>query len=236
MGASHQTIALTIRNQCLHLSAGCFFRLNGCKLSWRSCGRLSLLLSSSSSNLRELDLSNNDLLDRGVSLLCDGLRSRRCSLEALRSDLHFGFKELWSQMLSRSSCFHLCSLFRSSDVPQQSLSLNWGNDETSKAELAPVSLQPGRLSADGGRLRCPGLSAQVQPVPPETVGPELQLSRRRGAAAADPGSRGSWLQAGSPQVGRKVLVPRPAGLDLTKVCFQGGPLWTGAAEGRGQQV
>uniref|UniRef100_A0A3P9B4Y7 NACHT domain-containing protein n=1 Tax=Maylandia zebra TaxID=106582 RepID=A0A3P9B4Y7_9CICH len=46
-----------------------FFRLSGCNLSERSCEALSSVLSSQSSSLRELDLSNSDLQDSGVKLL-----------------------------------------------------------------------------------------------------------------------------------------------------------------------
>lgn len=58
--------------------------LDSCNLSERSCGALASVLGSSSSALRELDLSNNNLGDRGVKLLCAGLESPHCSLEALR--------------------------------------------------------------------------------------------------------------------------------------------------------
>uniref|UniRef100_UPI001CD8B0F5 NLR family CARD domain-containing protein 3-like n=1 Tax=Solea senegalensis TaxID=28829 RepID=UPI001CD8B0F5 len=58
--------------------------LSGCNLSERSCEALSSVLSSVSSCLRHVDLSNNDLQDPGVKLLCDGLKSPHCSLETLR--------------------------------------------------------------------------------------------------------------------------------------------------------
>ena len=61
------------------------FRLRGCKLSERSCEALSSVLSSQSSSLTDLDLSNNDLQDSGVKLLSAGLRSPDCKLKTLRS-------------------------------------------------------------------------------------------------------------------------------------------------------
>uniref|UniRef100_A0AAV2K813 NACHT-associated domain-containing protein n=1 Tax=Knipowitschia caucasica TaxID=637954 RepID=A0AAV2K813_KNICA len=51
-------------------------------LSPHSCGPLASVLSSSS--LTHLDLSNNDLQDSGVELLCSGLTSAPCGLHTLR--------------------------------------------------------------------------------------------------------------------------------------------------------
>ncbi|XP_051981242.1 NACHT, LRR and PYD domains-containing protein 14-like [Xyrauchen texanus] len=58
--------------------------LMGCNLTEQSCSALASVLSSNSSSLRELDLSNNDLQDSGVKLLSDALKSPHSTLEILR--------------------------------------------------------------------------------------------------------------------------------------------------------
>ncbi|XP_028297365.1 NLR family CARD domain-containing protein 3-like, partial [Gouania willdenowi] len=62
--------------------------LSSCRLSERSCAALSSVLSSQSSSVKHLDLSNNDLQDSGVKLLCEGLKSPHCKLDSLRSVDH----------------------------------------------------------------------------------------------------------------------------------------------------
>lgn len=63
----------------------CLNRLNECYLSKASCDRVASVLQGTPSHLRELDMSDNDLKDEGVALLCAGLGNPNCKLETLKS-------------------------------------------------------------------------------------------------------------------------------------------------------
>uniref|UniRef100_A0A8C2CLP8 Uncharacterized protein n=1 Tax=Cyprinus carpio TaxID=7962 RepID=A0A8C2CLP8_CYPCA len=58
--------------------------LCGCSITEKQCFILTSALKSNPSHLRELDLSENKLQDRGVKILCDVLKDSHCKLERLR--------------------------------------------------------------------------------------------------------------------------------------------------------
>ncbi|XP_059212063.1 NACHT, LRR and PYD domains-containing protein 3-like [Centropristis striata] len=106
--------------------------LTGCKLSERSCEALSSVLSSQSSSLRDLDLSNNDLKDSGVKLLSAGLKSPLCELKTLR---------LTGCKLSERSCEALSSVLSSQSSSLRDLDLRNNNLKDSGVELLSAGLQ-----------------------------------------------------------------------------------------------
>uniref|UniRef100_A0A3B5Q171 NACHT domain-containing protein n=1 Tax=Xiphophorus maculatus TaxID=8083 RepID=A0A3B5Q171_XIPMA len=112
----------------------CLFRLSGCNLSERSCEALSSFISSTTSSLRDLDLSNNDLTDSGVKLLCEGLMSPNCELKILR---------LSGCLITEEGCAALASALTVNSSHLTELDLSYNNPgEAGMKSLAAILKNP----------------------------------------------------------------------------------------------
>ncbi|XP_073325537.1 uncharacterized protein [Pagrus major] len=118
-------------------------KLSGCNLSERSCEALSSVLSSQSSSLRELDLSNNGLQDSGVKPLSVGLKSPHCKLETLR---------LSGCNLSERSCEALSSVLSSQSSSLRELDLNNNDLQDSGVKQLSVGLKSPHCKLETLRL------------------------------------------------------------------------------------
>ncbi|KAI4791166.1 hypothetical protein KUCAC02_034169 [Chaenocephalus aceratus] len=119
--------------------------LSGCNLSERSCEALSSVLSSQSSSLRELDLSNNDLKDSGVKLLSAGLESPHCELKTLR---------LSGCLITEEGCDALASALNPSHLRE--LDLSYNHPGASGGRLLSAGLDTLRLEPAAVRFLRPG--------------------------------------------------------------------------------
>ncbi|XP_049922245.1 NLR family CARD domain-containing protein 3-like isoform X1 [Epinephelus moara] len=100
--------------------------LSGCNLSERSCEALSSVLSSQSSSLRHLDLSNNNLKDLGVKMLLAGLESPHCTLETL---------SLSGCLITEEGCASLASALSSNPSHLRELDLSYNHPGDSGVKL-----------------------------------------------------------------------------------------------------
>uniref|UniRef100_A0A3Q4MEI6 B30.2/SPRY domain-containing protein n=1 Tax=Neolamprologus brichardi TaxID=32507 RepID=A0A3Q4MEI6_NEOBR len=116
-----------------------FFRLSQCNFSERSCEALCLVLSSQSSSLRDLDLSNSDLQDSGVKHLFVGLESPNCKLEIL---------SLSGCLITEEGCTSLASALSSNPSHLRELDLSYNDPGFSGMKLLLAGLKDPRWRLD----------------------------------------------------------------------------------------
>ncbi|XP_062400002.1 stonustoxin subunit beta-like [Sardina pilchardus] len=135
------------------------------------------VLQKTPSHLRELDMSNNDLQDEGVELLCVGLKDPQCKLETLR---------LSGCQITQKGCSFLSSALKSnpSYLKQLDLSYNHPGDSgvkqlTERLDDPNCKLETFRYDYGGeGRIK-PGLRkyACELTLDPNTAYRNLSLSQ-----------------------------------------------------------
>ncbi|KAI7804363.1 hypothetical protein IRJ41_007293 [Triplophysa rosa] len=150
-------------------------RLSGCNVTDECCESLSSCLQSSTS-LRELDLSNNDLKDSGVKLISDALKTHNCQLHTLR---------LSGCMVTDEGCCYLASALSSNPSHLRELDLSYNHPQHSALQLLSdrlndpnYTLNTLNVSHGGQRRITAGLHKYVCDVTldPNTANTELILS------------------------------------------------------------
>ncbi|XP_050959633.1 NACHT, LRR and PYD domains-containing protein 12-like [Labeo rohita] len=119
--------------------------LTGCYLTDQYCEVVASALQSSNSPMRELDLSNNDLQDSGVKLLCAGLKSLNCQINILR---------LSGCMVTAEGCAALASALSSNPSHLRELDLSYNHPGESGVKLLKTLKHLDKLNVDhGGEFR-----------------------------------------------------------------------------------
>ncbi|XP_036416270.1 protein NLRC3-like isoform X2 [Colossoma macropomum] len=117
--------------------------LASCNLGVKICEDLKSVLKLENSSLKELDLSNNDLLDSGVELLSAGLKSSHCKLEILRLALC---------SIGKKTCDHLESVLKLETSSLKELDISNNDLQDSGVEVLSAGLKSSNCKLEILRL------------------------------------------------------------------------------------
>ncbi|XP_014896386.1 protein NLRC3-like isoform X2 [Poecilia latipinna] len=115
--------------------------LKDCKVTEEWIEHLVFGLKFPFSPLEDLDLSNNDLKDSGVKMLCDGLSSPVCKLKTLR---------LSGCLITQTGCEHLASALKSNPSHLVELDLSYNNPGKTGIKLITDQQQLKTFNFDHG--------------------------------------------------------------------------------------
>uniref|UniRef100_H2L3L3 NACHT domain-containing protein n=1 Tax=Oryzias latipes TaxID=8090 RepID=H2L3L3_ORYLA len=143
--------------------------------SERSCAALSSILSSQSSSLRNLDLSNNNLQDSGMKLLSAGFKSPHCELETL---------SLSGCLITEEGCASLASALNSNPSYLRELDLSYNHPGEAGLMLLSAALEDPHKRLETLRYGELGIRAGIRTqvhfchprFDPNTVNRNLKLS------------------------------------------------------------
>ncbi|KAK1784336.1 hypothetical protein P4O66_003514, partial [Electrophorus voltai] len=147
-----------------------------CNLGEKTCEILGSSLQLTNSILRELDLTNNDLHDSGVTLLSAGLKSSHCKLEILR---------LSGCLVTGEGCSSLASALSLNPSHLKELDLTYNHPGDSGMKLLSARLEDPLCKLDTLKMEHAGMirikagfkkNACVLTLDPNTAHPHLHLS------------------------------------------------------------
>uniref|UniRef100_A0A8C1RUT3 NACHT LRR and PYD domain-containing protein n=1 Tax=Cyprinus carpio TaxID=7962 RepID=A0A8C1RUT3_CYPCA len=128
-----------------------FCRLKGCSVTAEGCAALSSALRSNSSQLRKLNLSENNVGDAGVKLISDALKDPHCKLEKLR---------LRYCGITDEGCASLSSALRSNSSQLRELNLSVNNAKDAGVKLISDALKDPHCKLEILRLYKCGVTAE----------------------------------------------------------------------------